>query len=85
MTGVVAAGMSDFPNVSISHIQAALPVLQRMGVPLYIHAELVDDRQPQVGPVKLLQLAAWHGLKLLGTTWQNTAFALVCIAELCAC
>ena len=39
--GPACAG-SDFPNVAVEDIAAALPVLQRAGVPYYVHAELPD-------------------------------------------
>ena len=37
------SGIDDFPNVSPEDIRAALPVLRTLGVPLLVHAELVDD------------------------------------------
>lgn len=41
------AGIEGFTNVAHTHIEAALPVLKRNGVPLLVHAEVVDDREPQ--------------------------------------
>ncbi|KAK9803805.1 hypothetical protein WJX73_001135 [Symbiochloris irregularis] len=38
---------SDFPNVGLEDVAAALPVLQRAGVPYYIHAELPDLNAPE--------------------------------------
>ena len=34
---------SDFQNVGVSDIAAAMPVLQRAGVPFYVHAELPTE------------------------------------------
>ena len=41
------AGIEGFTNVAHTHIEAALPVLKRNGVPLLVHAEVVDDRAPK--------------------------------------
>ena len=43
-------GIEGFTNVAHTHIEAALPVLKRNGVPMLVHAEVVDDREPQVRP-----------------------------------
>ena len=44
-----APGIDGFSNVNRTHIEAALPVLKRNGVPYLVHAEIVDDDiQPQV-------------------------------------
>ena len=40
------AGIDDFDNVSVADVAAALPVIKGLGVPLLIHAELVDDDVP---------------------------------------
>lgn len=37
-----------------THIEAALPVLKRNGVPLLVHAEVVDDREPKASSKKLV-------------------------------
>ena len=37
-----------------THIEAALPVLKRNGVPFLVHAEVVDDREPKASYNKLL-------------------------------
>ena len=42
-------GIDGFSNVNRTHIEAALPVLKRNGVPYLVHAEIVgDDTEPQV-------------------------------------
>lgn len=48
------AGIEGFTNVAHTHIEAALPVLKRNGVPMLVHAEVVDEREPQVRPY------SWH-------------------------
>lgn len=46
--------MDDFGNVSVADLAAALPVIKELGVPLLVHAELVDhDVPPQVGRGRL--------------------------------
>lgn len=40
-------GIEGFTNVAHTHIEAALPILKRNGVPLLVHAEVVDDREPK--------------------------------------
>ncbi len=46
---IYPAGIEGFSNVNRTHIEAALPVLKRNGVPYLIHAEIVDeDTEPQV-------------------------------------
>ena len=42
------SGINDFPNVSRIHIEAALPLLKRKGVPLYVHAETVTPTTADV-------------------------------------
>ncbi|KAL0052815.1 hypothetical protein WJX82_008241 [Trebouxia sp. C0006] len=47
------AGIDGFSNVNRTHIEAALPVLKRNGVPYLVHAEIVgDDTEPQGDPRK---------------------------------
>lgn len=41
------SGIDDFPSVSIKDIEAALPVIQSLDVPLLVHAEVVDDADLQ--------------------------------------
>ncbi len=40
------SGIDDFDNVSAADVAAALPTIKRLGVPLLIHAELVDADVP---------------------------------------
>lgn len=40
------AGIDDFDNVSVQDVAAALPVIKALGVPLLVHAELVDEDVP---------------------------------------
>lgn len=40
------SGIDDFPNVSPADVEAALPTLRALGVPLLVHAELVDADVP---------------------------------------
>jgi len=43
------SGIDDFGNVSIAHVTGALPTLMALGVPLYVHAELVTEPpEPEV-------------------------------------
>jgi len=37
------SGINDFPNSSIADVAAAFPTLRELGVPIMVHAELVDD------------------------------------------
>jgi allantoinase len=37
------SGINDFPHASLEDVAAALPVLRSLGVPLLVHAELVDN------------------------------------------
>mmetsp|Transcript_13490 Transcript_13490/g.34615 ORF Transcript_13490/g.34615 Transcript_13490/m.34615 type:complete len:549 (+) Transcript_13490:128-1774(+) len=37
------SGINDFPNSSISDVAAAFPTLRKLGIPVMVHAELVDD------------------------------------------
>lgn len=39
-------GIDDFPNVSPEEVAAALPTIRALGVPLLVHAELVDSDIP---------------------------------------
>lgn len=39
------SGIDEFPNVSIADIEAALPVIRDLDVPLLIHAELIEDSE----------------------------------------
>lgn len=41
------SGMDDFENVSPADVAAALPLLKALGVPLMLHAEIVDDDVPE--------------------------------------
>lgn len=40
------SGIDDFPNVSPEDVQAALPTIRGLGLPLLVHAELVDADLP---------------------------------------
>lgn len=40
------SGIDDFPNVSVADVAAALPTIRALGVPLLVHAELVDSDVP---------------------------------------
>ncbi len=40
------SGIDDFPNVSAADVAAALPTIRALGVPLLVHAELVDAHVP---------------------------------------
>ena len=40
------SGIDDFPNVSATDVAAALPAIRALGVPLLVHAELVDGDVP---------------------------------------
>lgn len=44
---ICPSGIDDFPSVSIKDIEAALPVIQSLDVPLLVHAEVVDDADLQ--------------------------------------
>jgi hypothetical protein len=44
----MVSGIDDFKNVGEKDIRAALPYLTKAGIPLYVHAELVDGRSPEV-------------------------------------
>lgn len=41
------SGIDDFPHVTPDDVAAALPVIRALGVPLLVHAELVDDDIPK--------------------------------------
>jgi allantoinase len=41
------SGIDDFPPVSPEEVEAALPTLRALGVPLLVHAEMVDGDVPQ--------------------------------------
>ncbi|KAL4458612.1 hypothetical protein ABPG75_013477 [Micractinium tetrahymenae] len=43
------SGIDDFPHVSPAEVAAALPTIRALGVPLLVHAELVDEDVPQGG------------------------------------
>lgn len=44
------AGINDFPHAAEEDVQAALPTLAEVGVPLLAHAELISELPPsQVG------------------------------------
>ena len=45
---------SDFPNVGPQDIETAMPVLQRAGVPYYVHAELPTELQEDVQVMLML-------------------------------
>lgn len=51
------SGIDDFPNVSVADVAAALPTIRALGVPLLVHAELVDSDVPAGGDP--LQHATW--------------------------
>ena len=40
------SGIDDFDNVSVEDVAAAPPTIKKLGVPLLIHAELVDADIP---------------------------------------
>jgi allantoinase len=40
------SGVDEFPHVSKSDLEGAMPVLARLGVPLIVHAELEDEASP---------------------------------------
>ena len=46
---------SDFPNVAVKDIAAALPAIQNKGVPYYIHAELPHEL-PMADGVRLAHI-----------------------------
>lgn len=52
------SGIGDFPNVNISHVEAALPVAKARGVPILLHAEdaaygvVPQDTGYVVGPAR---------------------------------
>ncbi len=51
-------GIDGFSNVNRTHIEAALPVLKRNGVPYLVHAEIVgDDTEPQVTSASSIVIA----------------------------
>lgn len=41
------SGIDDFPHVSPEDVVAALPTIRALGVPLLVHAELVDGNVPR--------------------------------------
>ena len=41
------SGIDDFPNVSPEEVAAALPAIRALGVPVLVHAELVDGDLPK--------------------------------------
>ena len=49
------SGIDDFGNVSLAHVTGALPTLMALGVPLYVHAELVTEPpEPEARPLFLV-------------------------------
>jgi allantoinase len=44
------SGLYDFPAVGEAELRQALPILARRGVPLLVHAEIVDDDFPTQSP-----------------------------------
>lgn len=53
------SGIDDFDNVSPADIAAALPTIKSLGVPLLVHAELVDEDVPK--GVRLFFLSTMYG------------------------
>ena len=51
------SGIDDFANVSLADVAAALPTLAALGLPLAVHAELIDAWPPPALPPTTL--AAW--------------------------
>lgn len=41
------SGIDDFPHVSPAEVEAALPTIRALGLPLLVHAEIVDGDVPQ--------------------------------------
>lgn len=41
------SGIDDFPHVAPNDVAAALPTIRALGVPLLVHAELVDGDVPK--------------------------------------
>jgi len=43
------SGIDEFPNVSLADVEAALPTIRDLDVPLLVHAELIEDSEQEVG------------------------------------
>jgi allantoinase len=41
------SGLAEFLHVAREHLEAALPILRELGVPLLVHCELVDGEAPE--------------------------------------
>lgn len=74
------SGIDDFPHVAPNDVAAALPTIRALGVPLLVHAELVDGDVPK--GVSLLRegnmgrRATCHGT--CGYRWCGGAALLDC-------
>jgi allantoinase len=75
------SGIEEFPNVGAEELRRAMPLIERSGLPLLVHAELDE---PHAGIERLRQnptsYAAYLGSR--PKSWENRAIELM--LELCA-
>lgn len=78
---LIHSGIDDFPNVTETDLEMAMPILARRGVPLLVHAEL-DHSGNEHGDMKNARLAAeprsyQNFLESRPRQWENDAIALM--------
>jgi allantoinase len=69
------SGIDDFPAVDRADLQAAMPVLRGLGVPLLFHAELEADTPIDVSAHDVQDYLRW--LHARPREWEDRAIAMV--------
>jgi len=71
------SGVDEFPNATRADLERALPLLRDAGVPLLVHAELIDSEPPAAGDAR----AYASYLRSRPASWEVAAVRMM--VELC--
>ena len=72
---LVHSGIDEFPNVGISDLEAAMPLIARAGLPLLVHCEWASGKHDQTLAAHPTNYAAY--LQSRPKSWENEAVALM--------
>ena len=67
------SGIDEFPNVTEDDLRKVMPVIAKYGLPLLVHSELPDNRQPATSNQRLYQ----NYLSSRPKKWEDDAIALM--------
>ena len=70
------SGIDDFPNVTESDLQKAMPLIEKTGLPLLVHAEL-DSPHPKIKYHHNYPTSYHAFLESRPKTWENRAIELM--------